>query len=142
MKFWDASALIPLIIGESSSSCILALARNDPLLFVWWGSCVECASAIARREREGALTTAEATRSLGRLNDISDGWNEILPTDAIRSTAQRILRVHPLRAADACQLSAAIIASEHEPRSLEFVCLDNRLCEAADKEGFPIVRPN
>jgi predicted nucleic acid-binding protein len=50
-----------------------------------------------------------------------------------------MLRVHPLRAADALQLAAATVAAEHDPSSLELVCLDQRLSEAAGKEGFPLV---
>jgi predicted nucleic acid-binding protein len=52
-----------------------------------------------------------------------------------------LLRVHPLRAADALQLAAAIIAADSEPRSLAFVTLDDRLARAAEREGFPVVEP-
>jgi hypothetical protein len=48
--------------------------------------------------------------------------------------------VHPLRAADSLQLAAAIIAAEREPTTLEFVSLDDRLGEAASREGFRVVR--
>jgi hypothetical protein len=41
-----------------------------------------------------------------------------------------------LRAADAQQLAAALIASDNEPSMLEVVCLDQRLTEALRKEGF------
>lgn len=47
-----------------------------------------------------------------------------------------MLRVHPLRAADAAQLAAAFVAAERHPSSLEFVILDMRLAAAARKEGF------
>jgi predicted nucleic acid-binding protein len=109
-------------------------------MLVWWGTPVECVSALARREREGALANADATRAIDRLRRIAAGWQEVLPYDGVRSAAQRLLRVHPLRAADALQLAAAILASEHEPESLEFVCLDERLNDAAGREGFPVVR--
>jgi hypothetical protein len=36
---------------------------------------------------------------------------------------------------------AAIVAAEHEPDTLEFVCLDDRLSEAAGREGFRLVDP-
>ena len=42
---------------------------------------------------------------------------------------------------DSRQLAAAIIASEHEPATLEFVTLDDRLSNAASREGFRMVRP-
>jgi len=46
---------------------------------------------------------------------------------------------HPLRAADALQLSAAIVAADGDPSSLELVTLDRRLAEAAMLEGFPVL---
>lgn len=53
---------------------------------------------------------------------------------------KRLLRVHPLRAADSLHLAAAIAAAELEPSSLESVSLDARLNDAAAREGFRIVR--
>ncbi len=140
MKFWDASAIVPLLVEEPPSAALLALIERDPVMLVWWGTPVECVSALARREREGALANADATRAIERLRRIASGWQEVLPHDGVRSTAQRLLRVHPLRAADALQLAAAILASEHEAESLEFVSLDERLNDAAGREGFPVVR--
>jgi hypothetical protein len=84
---------------------------------------------------------ADATTSLERLRALAAGWHEVLPVDSVRGTAQRLLRVHPLRCADSLQLAAAIIAAEHEPATLEFVGLDERLNDAASREGFRIVRP-
>ena len=49
------------------------------------------------------------------------------------------LSVHPLRAADALQLAAALLASDHEPQRMEVVCLDERLSEAARIEGFTVL---
>ncbi|HSN89640.1 MAG TPA: type II toxin-antitoxin system VapC family toxin [Anaeromyxobacteraceae bacterium] len=138
MRFWDASAIVPLLVAETSTAGLLALLDRDPEVVAWWGSPVECTSAIARREREGALAARDAARALERLGRVTAGWQEVLPGDSLRAVAQRLLRVHPLRAADALQLAAAIVASEHEPSSLPFVCLDERLSEAAAREGFPL----
>jgi len=54
--------------------------------------------------------------------------------------AKRCLMVHPLRAADALQLGAALVACGDDPHGFEFVCVDERLNEAARREGFT-VRP-
>ncbi|HYG66837.1 MAG TPA: type II toxin-antitoxin system VapC family toxin, partial [Anaeromyxobacteraceae bacterium] len=126
MRFWDASALVPLLVSEPASDPVLALLNGDSELLVWWGSPVECVSALARREREGAMTPAAVTAATDRLRMLAAAWQEVLPGDGIRAAAQRLLRVHPLRAADALQLAAAVIASEHDPASLPFVCLDER----------------
>ena len=74
-----------------------------------------------------------------RLEQLADGWHEIEPGEVVRESATRFLHVHPLRAADALQLAAAFAAAEHRPASLQFVTLDERLAEAARKEGFAMV---
>lgn len=140
MRFWDSSAIVPLLVAEQESAAIVGLVESDPELLVWWASPVECTSALARREREGALAPAAVTEAVERLRALEDAWQEVLPADAVRTTAQRLLRVHPLRAADALQLAAAIVAAEHDPASLAFVTLDERLRDAAGREGFSVVQ--
>ena len=108
-------------------------------MLVWWGSAVECVSALARLERDGALNSRAMTLALQGLQQLSAGWHEIDPSDEIRETAARFLRVHPLRAADALQLAAAFAAAERRPASLEIVTLDDRLANTARKEGFALL---
>lgn len=138
MRFWDASAIVPLLVREPSSQRLRALASKESAMLVWWGSEVECVSALARREREGAIAARAVETALRRLRQFADGWHEIDPNDAIRETAERFLRVHPLRAADALQLAAAFAASERRPSSLEIVTLDDRLADVARREGFMV----
>lgn len=139
MRFWDASAVVPLLFAEPEREALLGSLERDPEMLVWWGTPVECASAIARREREGVLELAQATAALDRLRSLGAAWHEVLPSDAVRNAAQRLLRVHPLRAADSLQLAAAVVAAEGEATSLEFVSLDERLSAAAAREGFVLL---
>jgi predicted nucleic acid-binding protein len=139
MKFWDASAIVPLLIGEPATTAALAAARQDPAILVWWATELECASAIARLERDSPIDPATAAQAFLRLRQLAGGWHEVDPSDAIREAAVRFLRVHPLRAADALQLAAAFAAAEGRPSTLAVVTLDDRLAVAAGKEGFPLV---
>ncbi len=141
MKFWDSSALLPLLVEEATTPAVVALVARDNSLIVWWATAIECASALARLERDGALDEAGATGAFERLCDLATAWHEIDASDTVRDTAVRLLRVHPLRAADAAQLAAAVVASEQRPASLEFVTLDQRLAAAARKEGFRVLEP-
>jgi uncharacterized protein len=50
-----------------------------------------------------------------------------------------LLGRHPLRAADAAQVAAALLIAPSDPSQLTFVCLDARLAEAAEREGLRIV---
>lgn len=136
MKFWDSSALVPLLAAERRTRAVQALYTRDPQVVVWWGTPVECASAIARLERDGALSGADAAASFSRLDALVPSWMQIEPSDEIRESARRFLRVHPLRAADALQLAAALVAAERRPPTLTLVTCDDRLRDAAGKEGF------
>lgn len=139
MRFWDASAIVPLLVDETCTRSVQALAAADPAMLVWWGTEVECASALARLERDDALDVDATTEAFKRLGQLAGSWHEVDPGDAVRETAVRFLRVHPLRAADALQLAAAFVASERRPASLELVTLDDRLSAAARKEGFELI---
>jgi predicted nucleic acid-binding protein len=139
MKFWDASAVVPLLLAEPATKTMQSLLAADPSVLAWWGTEVECASAIARLERDGHLDDRVASQALGRLKQLVGGWHEVDPSDAIREAAVRFLRVHALRAADALQLAAAFIAAERRPSSLEVVTLDDRLAVAARREGFLVI---
>jgi len=139
MKFWDASAIVPLLMAEPATSTVQALAAKDPSMLVWWATEVECASVVARLEREGALDASAVTQAFDRLKQLASGWHEVDPSDSIREAAVRFLRVHPLRSADALQLAAAFLAAERRPSSLDVVTLDDRLAAAARKEGFVLI---
>jgi len=139
MKFWDTSAIVPLLVDEPRTDFVTALLAREPSMVVWWGSQVECVSALARYEREGAINMDESDAAYARLVDFADHWKEIEPSEIVRESAIRFLRVHPLRAADALQLGAAFIAAERRPPSLEMVTFDDRLADVARREGFVLV---
>jgi len=139
MKFWDTSAIMAVLAGEPSRQRLLALLDEDPEILAWWGTPVEIASAIARREREQLVSAEQASALLTAARKLADGWHEIVPSIAVRRTAERLLRLHPLRGADALQLAAALIACDHDPSTLPIVCLDARLSSAARREGFEVV---
>ena len=116
-----------------------ALYRSDSGILAWWGSRVECESALSRLERDGLLPPRSASRARGRLDRFAATWQEVQPSEPLRDAARRLLRVHDLRSADSFQLAAAVAASEGRPMTLAFVCLDERLSAAAEREGFPVV---
>jgi len=139
VKFWDTSAIVPLLVAEKTTARLQALGRRDPDMLAWWGSAVECASALARLDRDAALDANSAAVAFQRLRQIADAWHEIEPSQLVSENAVRFLRVHPLRAADALQLAAAFVAAERRPPSLQVVTLDERLADAMRKEGFAVV---
>lgn len=138
MRFWDASALVTLVLEQPRTADARRLYEEDDELVVWWGSAVECASAIARLHREHRLDAADEQRARALLTMLRASWFEIQPGDTLREQALRVLRLHPLRAADALQLAAALEWSGSPP-SGAFVSFDDRLGGAAAREGFTTV---
>jgi uncharacterized protein len=139
MRFWDASAIVALLAEAPTRERLLRLMEEDPQVLAWWGTPVEIVSAVARREREQLLSADEAAAALTTSRALAESWHEIFPSDAVRRTAERLLRVHTLRAADSLQLAAALIGADHDPATLEIVCLDARLTAAARREGFVVL---
>jgi predicted nucleic acid-binding protein len=141
MRFWDSSAVVPLLVPEATSRALQRLYEADPVMFSWWGTEIECTSALARRQRLGQLREDVVAEAYIRLGGLRAGWHEVEPGEEVRESAKRLLRVHDLRTADALQLAAAFFVAEARPSTLEFVSLDDRLLAAARREGFPTTRP-
>lgn len=139
MKFWDSSAIVPLVVEEPSSLAMRDELKDDGDVVVWWATSVECVSALVRSSRTGRI--ADEAPAIARLDRIARLWREVEPAPEIRDAARRLIRVHDgLRAAHAIQLGAALAVAEQRPSSIGFVCLDDRLKAAADREGLR-VRP-
>ncbi len=138
MKFWDSSAIVPLLVDEPASEGVRQLLKADSEMVVWWASRTECFSALQRRIRQRSIKSDQMqVRNIISL--LSDAWAEVLPSDFVRQRAERLLSVHRLKAADAFQLAAALVWAREATEGLEFVCLDDNLREAASGEGFSIV---
>ena len=138
MRFWDASAIVPLCCQQPASHLVESIAYRDGELVVWWASPVECASALARLRREGGLSTRGLMEALSALTALRSSWTEVLAGEMVRGHAERLVHVHPLRAADALQLGSALVWALSEPSGLTVVSLDDRLRAVALLEGFTV----
>ena len=138
MRYWDSSALVPLLVVESTSAAMEALLAEDGSVVTSWGTPIECASAIGRRERDGSLQAAEIVVALQKLAALETAWVEVAPSERVRAAARRLVRVHDLGSADAVQLASALVASDRNEEPMPFVTLDDRLGLAAGREGFPV----
>lgn len=139
MRYWDSSALVPLVVAEPATSQVRQWLREDPAIVTWAWTRVELAGAVERRAREGKLNRQQRRRALDRFEHLADTWDEVTDVLAVRGRALGLLARHALRAADAAQIGAALLVAGSDPRSLPFVCLDDQLATAAEREGFAIL---
>ena len=139
MKFWDTSAVVPLCVQGPTSAAVREILTEDASMVVWWGTHTECVSALTRRTREGGTTRADERAARYLLRSLASAWMEMQPNEALRNTAERLLAVHPLRAADALQLAAALTWCGQAPAGQDFVTFDRRLRDASFREGFTVL---
>jgi predicted nucleic acid-binding protein len=136
VRFWDTSALVPLFADEATTPAVRDILSLDDKVVVWSLTRVELTSAMWRRDpppKTGrAMAVAEVTRAW------SD-WSEVSEFETVSNRSLSLCERHRLRAADALQLAAALLASEGVPSSLPFVTLDTDLASAARAEGFPVL---
>jgi len=112
---------------------------EDAELVVWWTTRTECVSAFVRRAREDDLTAAGERQARDVLEALAAAWTEVLPSEPLRASTERLLAVHPLRAADAFQLAAALAWCQGHPTGRALVTFDIRLGAAGRREGFAIL---
>lgn len=139
MRFWDSSALVPLVLRQPASDAVRRLFKSDPQVLAWTLSDVEIRSSICRLLREGAVEAAVADEATAEFRTLWSRSLIIHTVDAVKERAKRLLGLHLLRAADALQLGAALVAAYDQPLGSEFVSLDVRLADAARREGFRVL---
>ncbi|HXU39519.1 MAG TPA: type II toxin-antitoxin system VapC family toxin [Blastocatellia bacterium] len=138
--FWDTSGVVPLCCLQSQSAPARQTARVYARAVVWWATPVEAISSFNRLKREGHLTAKDYGQASARLDHLRRRWSEIQPTEEVRRRAERLLGAHKLRAADALQLSAALVWCSNHPRGRVFIGADGQLSDAAEGEGFTVIR--
>jgi predicted nucleic acid-binding protein len=136
VRFWDASALVALVVEDLFSEQAWRWNRDDPEIAAWCLSPAEIWSAVARRRRDGKLNSPEVRKARENLAQLMTVWNEVTDVVAVRQRSLRLLDVHRLRSGDALQLGAALVAVEDHPVGAGLVTTDARLAAAAEIEGF------
>ncbi len=139
MRFWDSSALLPLIVRETTLVKVAGLLQDDSAVSAWWGTWIECSVSISRLRREGKLSEQNEGQTRTRLDRLAVGWREMPPTNELRLLASPLSREYPLKAADFLQLAAALRWCEGNTGDAGFVCLDKGLRRAALEEGFDVL---
>lgn len=130
--------MIPLIFEEPTSTTLNELLIEDGDVVVWWGTWIECSVTVSRLRRENKLAEAGEEEVRLSLAELSADWQEIELAEDLRLLAILVSKAHPLKAADCLQLAAALRWCEGNTESTSFVCLDNRLRQAAEGEGFDV----
>ncbi len=141
MNFWDTSALVPLVIEEPRSRACRRLLRVRSPVVVWALTQAEMVAAVERQARSGHVDPEGRAEARGRIDRLAKRWSEVDALLAVREQAVTLLERHDLRAADALQIAAAMVAAQGAPKGHVFIAADERLAGVARAERFEVVVP-
>jgi uncharacterized protein len=145
----DSSVLVKRHVREAGTDWFAAIA--DPVtgntILTAQVSQVEVISALQRRVRDGVLAIDDAARLGGDFQALCVAeYRLIALTTPVIERACLLLMRHPLRAYDAVQLAAALIAqgalAAAGVAGMTFLSADRRLLNAAVAEGLLAADPN
>lgn len=139
MRFWDTSAVVPLLVQEEHTARCDGWLADDPDLVLWTLTPTELSSALFRLVRDGALEERAALQAEARAELLVRASGLVIDVDGVKARARRLLRVHALRAADALQLGAALAWAVDAPAGRTLCTFDERLALAARREGFDVL---
>ena len=147
--FLDSSALVKRYVTEIGSTWIRALTAPDarnPLIIarITW---VEVLRTLARRQREGSLTSDDVAQAIQAFRyDMNTQYRVSELDPSLAEAAGELVTQHPLRAYDAVQLASALRVQSDlvrtETPALTFLTADDRLVAVAQAEGLLTDNPN
>jgi predicted nucleic acid-binding protein len=135
--YFDASALVKRYVEEPGSAEVRRLLEKC-LVCASRLSEVEITSALVRRTREGSLLPADRDRVLEALSDDMKSFYVVELIPEIARLARGLLVRHALRANDAIQLASSAHVQQGTLQGVLFVAFDDRLNEAARREGLTL----
>lgn len=138
MKFWDTSALVPLVTKEERTPDVQALIASDRNIAVSFITPVELTGTLWRRGRRWADQDA-FRRSIFKAAELESNWTSVDEFNPVLKVARQLITLYVLRSGDAIQLASALFLCGGFPEDLPFVTLDSDLKAAARSEGFHVL---
>lgn len=147
--FCDSSAIVKRYVNETGSNFVdnLADINIGNLILPARITRVEVAAAVARRLKNGNVTTADAQNALAAFQyDLTNNYFTVEVTPVLLTRAVGLATKHALRGYDAVQLAAALEANDETTTNglspITLVSADTELNIAAQAEGLNVENPN
>lgn len=137
IAYFDTSAIVPLIVEESSSPICVRLWNDATRVLSVRLLYPEASAALARAERMGRLTPAQHRTAVNDLGELVTEIDYVEVTAQLAKNAGELAREHHLRGYDAVHLAASVSAAD----SNYFIATgDHALASAAYASGLSVAR--
>lgn len=135
--YLDTSALVKLYVLEAGSEVVADRVARAPLVATSRVAYPEARAALARRQREGALTAADVGRAVRDLRRDLDAFVVVELTPPVAFRAGDLAEAHALRGLDGIHLASALELGQLTGSLPAFLAFDSRLGAAAAAERLP-----
>lgn len=132
--YLDTSSLVKLYIEETSSDLVKKWVTSSDLVATCRVAFPETISALNRRFKSGDLSKKDYETAV---KVFAEEWVSFVSVDFDEIEAGHLVEKYGLRGFDAVHLSSVKnIKKEHKGVSLSFSSFDDKLNNAAEKEGL------
>jgi predicted nucleic acid-binding protein len=141
VNYLDTSAVVrSFIAGKGSDRIAEMVRRGEPVATSKIGH-AEVHAALARRRREGALSSRRYARACRIFEAEWKAYVRVDLRDEILELARDLIRRRPLRGFDAIHLASALMLGRELGEPMTFVAADIRLLGAAEAENLDVMNP-
>jgi predicted nucleic acid-binding protein len=139
--YLDTSCMVKLYIQEPGTEEVQRAAELADEVATSIVAEAELRSALARRKREGQLTSSQLIALKQRFREAWADTVRIPLTDGLSALAGDLTEYHGLRGFDAIHLPSALSVMDDEDGETWFYSADVKLNSAAKREGLKKVFP-
>ena len=137
MKIYlDTSALVKLYIEEDGSDIVNDRTDKATIVSTSRIAYVEALSAFVRCKNEKVLSKKNYDKCIACFKFDWEMYFVIEASEKVIKIAGGLIENHSIRGFDSIHLASAMILKKEINQSIDFMCWDDRLLEAAKKEGF------
>src|SRR5205814_748913 len=88
LRFWDSSALVPLVVEQAATPEVERWMTDDPSLVVWTLTPVEIVSALRRLVRDGSLPERAAREAESLATDLVRQTHTVADVERVKASAR------------------------------------------------------
>ena len=141
MNYLDTSALVKHFVAEKGSQRVREIVgAGEPVATSKIGY-AEVHAALARRRREGDLSTRQYARVCKNFEEYWQIYVRVDLRDEVLLLARDLIKRRPLRGLDAIHLASALTLGRELGEEMRFVAADARLLGAAKAEKLRVLNP-
>ena len=134
--YLDTSALVKLYIDEDGSDIVNDSTDRATIVSTSRIAYAEALSAFVRCKDEKVLSKKNYDKCITCFKFNWEMYFVIEASEKVIKIAGDLIEKHSIRGFDSIHLASAMVLRKEINQSTDFICWDNRLLEAAKKEGF------